>query len=506
MIEIERLTVDLYIRVSTDKQANEGDSLEEQEVELKKYCEYRGFEIRNVLIERGRSGGNTNRPEYQKLIKDVKAKRINAVVVKKLDRLSRSLLDFENLMTLLLENQVEFMSLRESFDTSTAMGKATLRIALVFAQLEREQTSERITDVMAYRASQGMYNGGITSYGYTSVNKELVPYPKEKQLVEVIFEQFTKNKSITETAKFLNKAGYRNRQSKLWDKRRINDILQNPIYIGKLQWKKEIFQGIHQPVISEKRFYEVQEIFKNQRRIQGKSRTKAALQGLLFCGCCKTLMTPSHSLNRKKVKYYYYRCTSTLNSEKGKRQCALRYVSFSVVEGFLLKILLSLSEEGPFKEIENQILRHNLQIEKAVNLIEKENHNLERKLELATTKKDKYFDSLIATKFSSSERQKINKRLDEIELEEKQIQGLLYKQQFEISKTKDELVNITSIKQQFITFRMDKDEFSFEELKDYLSTIIKEIYYYANKLTVVFKYLPEPVDFNQDHAVADPDP
>ena len=137
-----------YIRVSTERQANEGDSLEEQESELKKYCDFRKFAIHQTYIERGKSGGNTNWPEYQKLMKDIAQKKINAVVVKKLDRLSRSLLDFEDLMRMMNENDVEFISIKENFDTTTAMGKAMLRVALVFAQLEREQTSERLGGVL----------------------------------------------------------------------------------------------------------------------------------------------------------------------------------------------------------------------------------------------------------------------------------------------------------------------------------------------------------------------
>ncbi len=173
--ENQKLVVDLYIRVSTDRQVKEGDSLEEQENELKKFCNYRNFKIHRVLIERGKSGGNINCPEYQTLLTDEKSQKINAVVVKKIDRLSRSLLDFEDFMKLLQEKNIEFISIRESFDTTTALGKAMLRIALVFAQLEREQTSERLIDVLSYRASQGLYNGGVRPFGYTNVNKELVP-------------------------------------------------------------------------------------------------------------------------------------------------------------------------------------------------------------------------------------------------------------------------------------------------------------------------------------------
>jgi len=115
--------VALYIRVSTERQANEGDSLEEQETELKKYCDFRQFSIHQIYIERGKSGGNTNRPEYQKLVKDIQKRKINAVVVKKLDRLSRSLLDFENLMNMMNENDVEFISIKENFDTRAGLEK-----------------------------------------------------------------------------------------------------------------------------------------------------------------------------------------------------------------------------------------------------------------------------------------------------------------------------------------------------------------------------------------------
>ena len=148
-----------------------------------------------MFIERGKSGGNTNRPEYQKLVKDIENKKVNAVVVKKLDRLSRSLLDFEQLMTKLQEKKVEFISLRENFDTTTAMGKAMLRVALVFAQLEREQTAERIKDVFAWRAEQGLYNGGTRPFGYDSVSSELIPHKQARKVVEFIFDCFLETKS-----------------------------------------------------------------------------------------------------------------------------------------------------------------------------------------------------------------------------------------------------------------------------------------------------------------------
>jgi DNA invertase Pin-like site-specific DNA recombinase len=208
-----KFKVSQYIRVSTGRQAREGDSLEEQENELKKYCEYKNYLVHKVHIERGRSAKDTNRPEYQKLLQDIKDRKIKAVLVKKLDRLSRSLLDFEEFMKIAQENYVEFISLKENFDTTTAMGKAMLRVALVFAQLEREQTSERVSDIMIYRAEQGLYNGGGIPYGYDVINKELVPHKQEKKALELIFNKFLETKSTSAVTKELNLMGIRKRKN-----------------------------------------------------------------------------------------------------------------------------------------------------------------------------------------------------------------------------------------------------------------------------------------------------
>lgn len=485
---METFTVDLYLRVSTDRQANEGDSLEEQENELRKFCEYRGFRIHHVFIERGKSGGNTNRPEYQKMIKDIKNNKINAVVVKKLDRLSRSLMDFEQLMKLMQENTVEFISIKENFDTTNALGKAMLRVALVFAQLEREQTSERLIDVLAYRASQGLRNGGINPFGYTNINKELVPYKKEKDIIEVIFNHFLESKSTTLVSKFLNETGYRNRNGNLWDKKQIHKILHNPVYVGKVKWNDDLYPGIHPPLISAKCFEQVQAIFKRQQRIGQDSKTNAILQRLIFCGHCGSPMTPSHSINRHKVKYYYYRCTSTNSSEKGLSKCTVKNAPLKEAEKRLTQFLLMLSEEEHFKSVENRALKHNQSIEKELQAIKEETRLLEKKQEQVKDKKDRYFDSLISGQFSSAERSKINKRIDEMELEEKQVNAELYKKQFDATQKEEELIDLTGFKQILISFKTDYEEEAVN-IRDYITKHVEKIMYYPDRLLVDFKMI-----------------
>ena len=492
-LDNELFTVSLYIRVSTDRQAKEGDSLEEQESELKKYCDYRGFRIHHILIEKGKSGGNTNRPEYQKLIKDIEAKKIDAVVVKKLDRLSRSLLDFEQLMTTMQANGVEFISLRESFDTTTAMGKAMLRIALVFAQLEREQTSERLRDVLSFRASQGLFNGGMYPYGYTAINKELVPHLKEKKVVEVMIRQFIDLKSVAEVAHFLNDQGYRNRLGKLWDRRQVQRTLQNPLYVGKMKWGDALHQGLHQPLMSEKQFNEIQMIFKSGNRLVKESTTGAYLQKLLWCDCGHA-MTPSHSLNKNRMRYDYYRCTSTQSAEKGQSTCVVKYVPLQKTEALILHSVIALSHNPLFQSLENKVLKFNQGIALEVQDLHATLSTFQKQLDTLKRRQDAYLDSLISGTLSTGERKSLSKRLEELEAEEKQIKSSILKTDFEITQKSYEQIDWLFFKQALISFKEDHLQSSTEQLKTYFHHHLKRIVLSPEKVILIFKRLPWPID------------
>jgi site-specific DNA recombinase len=489
-----KFKVSLYIRVSTDRQAKEGESLEEQEKELKKLCEFKGYSIHKIHIEAGRSAKDTNRPEYQQLMKDIESEKINAVIVKKLDRLSRSLLDFEKFMVMAQDHNVEFISLRDNFDTTTAMGKAMLRVALVFAQLEREQTAERISDVMNYRAGQGLRNGGPVPYGYDVVNKELVPHKQEKKTLELIFNKFIETKSTVTLAHSLNEAGYRNREGQLWDCRRLHKMLHNPVYKGQMLWGKQVFESVHQALVSDDKFETVQYILSRRKHLSGNSKTNALLQRLLFCGDCHSPMSPSHSLNWKKEKYFYYRCTST-NSHKGKSKCKFRYTSFDTIESRVIAILLSLSEEVPFKLLENRIFKHNQTIERQIQETKDMLAGCEKNLENIKTKKYHYLDSLITNKFLSSERQRINEKLAELDAEEKQAKSGIYKYQLELNQKQDELIDLSAVKGTLIDFKKDHEGFSRDQLREYLNRQIQEIIYYPDKLSIRFRLLPWAVEF-----------
>jgi site-specific DNA recombinase len=372
-----------------------------------------------------------------------------------------------------------------------------LRVALVFAQLEREQTSERVKDVMAYRAENGLHNGGKPAYGYDLVNKGLVLHKQERKIIELIFNKFIETRSTLETAKALNTLGYRNRMDKLWDCRKILQIIKNPLYIGKVNWADKQYPGLHQPLIPEKIFEQVQIVFqKKGHNFFAYTNTNALLRGLLICGYCHNMMTPSHSLNSQKKKFFYYRCTSTINHvQKKETPCKIKYVAFKTIEPKITSLLLSLTRESQFKLIENKILKHNQQIEKNTQGIRAEITALQNKLEGIKLNKDRYLDSLISSQFLSSERKKITEKLEDLDLEEKQTKAALFKQELTLNQKSYDQIALTEFKEALIALRCDYEAISKTQLQQYLNKTLKGIVYFSDRLTLQFHLLPWPLEF-----------
>lgn len=485
----ESFVVDLYIRVSTDRQAKEGDSLEEQESELRKFCDYRNYQIHKVFIERGKSGGNTNRPEYQKLIKDIDNQKINAVVVKKLDRLSRSLMDFEHLMTKLQEKEVEFISLRENFDTTTAMGKAMLRVALVFAQLEREQTAERIKDVFAWRAEQGLYNGGIRPFGYDSLSSELVPHKQERKVVEFIFKSFLDTKSTAVVAQKCLEMGLRNRDGKPMDKRKVHKILKRPIYKGFVKWNDNLFKGIHQPLITETKWEKVQAIFNDRETISSRNKVKGLLKGFLICGKCHNSLSPNYTKKKSGTIYEYYRCASTFNS-RSKTKCEGQYRPLKDVHELVFATFSNYATEQQLKRIKQQLSKHNSEIEGDSQLVDAEIIKLKTQLEVTKQKKDQYLDSLITGDFSQKERKHINDKIDEFSLLEKQLETDIYRETFQQTELNEKIVTIDPFKESLLKFKLNHESMTEDEHKNWLKANVERIILDQEVIKIDFKKLP----------------
>lgn len=328
--EADGLRIAVYIRVSSTRQAVEGDSLEAQRNDSRKAIEYRrdvgNWQVASVdhYVDAGRSAKNQNRPELQRLKGDITEGKVDVVLVVKLDRLTRSLLDFVELWELFATHDVRLVSLREDFDTSSAMGEAMIKLIMIFAELERKLTAERTLATMLDRTERGLWNGGFI-YGYESdpddPGKLVIDHEWAAIIRTHFFNAFEELGSVGAVQRQLRKAGIRLPKSKTkhgkikggthFAKQQVTRILRNRIYLGELHWGDAVCTDSHEPIIDQRQFDRV------QRKLDETTRTRSnhrhtngrcyILRGLIQCGC-GAMMTPKGSWGRDN-KYHYYVCT-----------------------------------------------------------------------------------------------------------------------------------------------------------------------------------------------------
>ena len=225
----KRVRVAIYVRVSTVYQIDK-DSLPMMKQDLTSYCKYILNTDDYVIFEdAGYSGKNTARPAYQKMMSQIREGLFTHLLVWKIDRISRNLLDFANMYQELKDLGVTFVSKNEQLDTSTAIGEAMLKIILIFAELERNMTSERVTATMINRASNGVWNGGRVPYGYDydKENQIFSINPEENVIYNFLLDTYEKTGSMVITARTLNDSGYRTRNNNLWSPVGVCIILHN---------------------------------------------------------------------------------------------------------------------------------------------------------------------------------------------------------------------------------------------------------------------------------------
>src|SRR5215208_745239 len=199
----------------------------------------------------GLSGATLERPALKRLLADIEAHRIDVVVVYKIDRLSRALMDFAKLVEVFDRNNVTFVSVMQSFNTMTSMGRLTLNILLSFAQFEREVIGERIRDKFVASRKKGMGMGGFVPLGYDVKDRKLVVNAAEAKKVRMIFERFTKLGSATALVRALQTEGVTGKQGKLIDKSYVYKLLNNRVYIGQAVHRGTAYPGEHQAIVSQ---------------------------------------------------------------------------------------------------------------------------------------------------------------------------------------------------------------------------------------------------------------
>ena len=234
-----------------------------------------------VYTDKGYSGKNIDRPAFRELMRDIEAGLVRRVIVYRLDRISRSVLDFANVIDNLEKHNVDFVSTMEKFDTGTPIGKAMLMIVMIFAQLERETIQQRVIDAYSSRSKRGFYMGGRVPFGFTLIEtvidgirtKMYEEITAEADIVKLIFTMYSEPQtSFGDVARFLEEHGIRKRDGKLFNRSRLRDVIINPVYVKADYQLYEFFknqgtniQNSPEDFIGTNGAYYIREIIKNAR-------------------------------------------------------------------------------------------------------------------------------------------------------------------------------------------------------------------------------------------------
>lgn len=367
----------LYIRVSTVYQIDK-DSLPMQRQDLINYAKIiLGIDEYEIFEDAGYSAKNTDRPAFQNMMNKIRKREFTHILVWKLDRISRNLSDFTNMWEEFNKYGVQFISKNEQFDTSTAMGSAMLKIILVFAELERKMTGERVKATMISRAEEGKWNGANVPIGYKFDNKIMFPVPDEDEapLVQLIFDQYEAIRSTNKLSVWLNENKYKTKRGGVWSGNTVGQILKNPFYIGTLRYnyraasrgqiKPEdewvVIENNHQGIISKEQWERVNAILAQNSIIDTRRIMKKHVHifsGLIKCYKCGGNF--SASTDRARNNGYTPSKYACSNKGRGKN-CDLKgYASDMLVGEFILNYMsnmLFLQKNFDEENMESILLR-----------------------------------------------------------------------------------------------------------------------------------------------------
>lgn len=296
----------LYIRVSTSKQDQEGHSIPMQKSRLVAFCKAKGWVVAGVYVDPGFSGATLDRPGMNALISAVRAKKGDVVLVYKLDRLSRSQRDILEVLEDILEpNGVDFVSMQESFDTSTVYGKAMLGILSVFGAMERGVITERTMMGRVGRAEKGLFHGGGTDpLGYDYIDGELVVNEEEAEQVRAVYDMYAAGLSVSEISRRME--GYTTKHGDWSHTSTIGNVLDNPLYAGKVRFDGVIADGQQEAIIESALDKKVKALRERLRRLESNGASAYLLTGLIYCASCGARYFPHRRPNGKVV----YSCHS----------------------------------------------------------------------------------------------------------------------------------------------------------------------------------------------------
>jgi site-specific DNA recombinase len=311
----------------------------------------------------GFSGGKAERPALQRLMADIERGEVNAVIVHRVDRLSRSLLDFSGMMRCFQEHDVSFVSVTQQFNTASSMGRMVLNLLLTFAQFEREMIAERTSDKMCAARRKGKWMGGPPILGYDPdrENHRLIVNPDEAEMVRELFDLYLRYQSTLKVVEELNRRGWTTKVwlskggirhgGSRWDKARLIRHLTNVTYTGKVLHDNQVYEGEHEGIIDPAIFQQVQEqIARNSNGCSPAVRNKhgGLLRGLIRCAKCGAAMAHTYTKKKNGRLYRYYACNT--RTKQGREACDTRALPAADVEAFVVQQIRQIGRDPQLVE------------------------------------------------------------------------------------------------------------------------------------------------------------
>lgn len=473
---MDKMRVITYERVSSTEQAEEGYSIEFQEEKLKAYCNFRDWVIVKNLRDPGYTGANLNRPGIKEVIKMVSEGEADLVLVYKLDRLSRSQKDTICLLEdVFLPNNCNFISINESFDTSTPFGRAVIGILSVFAQLERENIKERTVDGRVARAKAGLYSGNAhIIYGYNYVNGRLVVNPHEAIQVKKIFELYNKGMSMWRILNYM--AEHYPAGNKWRNEMTIRRILFNVTYTGQLPYRGEIYQGVHEAIIDQKTFDRAQEVHAIcSSNAYGQQKTpfkgRHLLSGLIYCGVCGNRM---HAKNRGEKSYYT--CYSVSKASK-------KYIQVDILDCDLDKFDCSFLDDMVWQELIGASLDPKNKDDKSRGddgMYSIHQAELQKKIASCGKQIEKILDLY---QYDDIDPSIVSSRLKKISEEQEALESEL-----EILENSKQRISRKEFREKLDNCKYVMNNGSLEEQKQYLCTLVDKIIVYKDHIEVKWTF------------------
>lgn len=390
----------IYTRKSTEEGLEqEFNSLDAQRESAEAYIASQRHEGWVCLPTRyddgGFTGGNMDRPALKRLLADIEDGKVDCIVVYKVDRLSRSLIDFARIMDVLERHSVSFVSVTQQFNTSTSMGRLMLNVLLSFAQFEREIISERTRDKIAAARRKGKWVGGRPILGYdiasTANGGRVAVNEDEAAQVREIFELYLRNRSLLATLREVDRRGWRTKQwttkkgqvrgGKRFTKESLYRLLTNVAYIGKVRYREEVYEGEHPGVVNETLWHRVQDALRHNGRSGGtnsgltRNKYGALLKGLLRCGPCGCGMMHTYT-SKKNRRYRYYVC---LNAQKrGWENCPTKSVPAAEIERFVVERIKAVGKDD--EVLARTLAQARKQNQEGLEALQAERRRLQREL------------------------------------------------------------------------------------------------------------------------------